>query len=144
MRSNQHKSKSAVDIGDGVCLISSAFKSRVASYKVTAKTPLLDLAEFFIEVKEKLIQLIQQQLDKLTTLKVNLELFGLYTIEVKNMTEIKSFNTANKVITLGSALNEIIDDFQGIIDQKMADFLERDSGELFTKTEYRDLLCFFL
>lgn len=129
-RGTNHKNNTYITLENGVLLRNSAFKSRIASYKILTQREHVDLETFMMELKEKTINLIRTNVKKFTLVKVNVELFGLYTIPEKNIFDIKSFNTKNKVITLSTNVEEVLRDFQEVIKQKMADFLECDSGKI--------------
>jgi hypothetical protein len=129
-KSAQHKNKSLKKLEeDGVHQIATAFESNVTSYRITGERTCVDLNEFIEEIREKMINLIHENVEKHTTVKLNLELFGLYTLESQNLFDVKSFNTRNIIITLGSNWSNIIDDFKGVIENKMSEFLEKDSGK---------------
>jgi hypothetical protein len=129
-KSAQHKNKSLKKLEeDGVHQIATAFESNVISYRITGERTCVDLNEFIEEIREKMINLIQENVEKHTTVKLNLELFGLYTLESQNLFDVKSFNTRNIIITLGSNWSNIIEDFKGVIENKMSEFLEKDSGK---------------
>lgn len=81
-----------------------------------------------LEIKETALNLITNQLMKLTSLKVNVELFGSYILPSKGLRDVKSFNTKNVIITEGSDISQIYDDFVGILDMKVSDFQEKESG----------------
>ncbi|KAJ8911139.1 hypothetical protein NQ315_003315 [Exocentrus adspersus] len=54
---------------------------------------------FFEEIREKCLT---KYIKEHVSLKINFEAFGLYIIPEKEVSEVKSFNTANKVITPSS------------------------------------------
>lgn len=66
-----------------------------------------------------------------TTIKVNIELFGLYELKkVEDVieTDIKSFNTKFKVITQSINLNEFLNTWFEVIKTKSEEFNEQNSG----------------
>lgn len=83
------------------------------------------------EVKQKVIELISKNVTKFTSIKVNLELFGSYILESQQIRDVKSFNTKNVIVTLGTNINEVLEDFTDIIDGKVSEFQERKSGKFF-------------
>lgn len=83
------------------------------------------------EIKNKVIQLIQTEVSKFLSVKISFELFGYYVIEEKDLHDVKSFNTKNEVVTGSTDLLQLYDNFTSILDQKAAEFQERDSGNVF-------------
>jgi hypothetical protein len=92
-KSAQHKNKSLKKLEeDGVHQIATAFESNVTSYRITDERTCVDLNEFIEEIREKMLNLIQENVEKHTTVKLNLELFGLYTLESSSeCTEIRKY-----------------------------------------------------
>lgn len=105
-----------------------AFQSRIVSYKITSVNYHLNVTEFMNEIKDKIIPLLERQIVKFKSVKVNFELFGYFILEAKELEDIKSFNTANEVATFGTDLNRLYDKFTAILDEKTSEFQERDSG----------------
>lgn len=128
-KSLMHKMKSCRNLEDGVEVVDSAFKKRIISYRVSPVGHHISYKEFFDEVADKIKYLIREEIRKHRSIKVNLELFGLFVHQVKELREIKSFNTANKILNEGSDLNSIYDDFAGNIESKAIEFQERESGK---------------
>lgn len=56
------------------------------------------IEEYFDEVKPIFFNLFQDELIKHRSLKINLELFGQFVLQLKETVQTKSFNTRNKVI----------------------------------------------
>lgn len=129
LRSNRHTKRcDIVDLGGGVVVLQSAFKSRVASYRVSPENYHISVIEFMTELKDKIINLIQGQMTKLTSVKVNFELFGYFILEAQELQEIKTFMTANEVVARGVDLSNLYDNLTGVLDEKVSEFQERDSG----------------
>lgn len=85
------------------------------------------------DIRPKFHQLIQEHLDKLITIKVNTELFGNYFLQTKDITDIKSFRTKNVVITKSMDLEQYYEDLIQVLNEKLTEFLERDSGKFKNK-----------
>lgn len=116
-------------LDENVCVIESAFKSRIVSYRLTANAKgIIDIYEFISRIQNSLIQLITQQLATHTSLKINCELFALCFLETKDVEEVKSFLTKNIIITAGSDLLQYCTDLSEILYEKLSEFQERDSG----------------
>lgn len=130
--------------GEGIKLIQSAFKSRLASYRLTPSQSFIDVESFMTNLKEKILQLVEQQCKRYRSVKLNCELFGLFYLDSKEVSDIKSFNTKNQVITVGTDLYEIFDVLTGNFNQKVSEFQERDSGWILIELLYIDVnICYF-
>lgn len=84
---------------------------------------------FFLLIHENLVKLIKNKLSEFNQLKINLELFANYILPTKEVREIKSFNTKNKIFTLSTNLNEELEQMYEIMKTKMSEFAEKDSGK---------------
>lgn len=130
LNSRQHKNNCLMEHDDIIKKISSAFKSRIATYRIlNGNEANLILKIFLDEMKEKIIKLIRQEVEKFGSIKFNMEIFGEYILPAKESISIKSFNTRNRVVHHGENLNELLEDFRGKLEQKMSIFQERESGE---------------
>ena len=109
-------------------VLQSAFKCRIVSYRVTPSDTHLHVADFMDNVKPKVLPLIRSQLGKFKSLKVNFELFGYFFLETKERDDVKCFNTKNEILTMGSDLEDVFQSITGVLDAKVAEFQERDSG----------------
>lgn len=128
-RTNQHKDNACIQVEDGIQLVTSAFKKRIATYRVSTDSTHCDYKSYFEKVKEKVIRLFEEALRVHTTFKCSLEVFGLYILPTQETTDLKSFNTAYRVVTQSDDLHEIYDTFVGSIIKKSEEFEERDSGK---------------
>ncbi|CAG9840782.1 unnamed protein product [Diabrotica balteata] len=100
------------NLGDGVQKLQQAFQYRIATYRFRVEGNCIDPSQFMNDVKQKVSNVLSDYIRNHHSFKVSLELFGLYIIPAKEISEIKSFNTKNKVVTTSSDLNEIYDDFK--------------------------------
>lgn len=132
MKSLMHKATSCTNVDDGIEVVDSAFKCRIISYRVSAQRHHICYRDFFGEVADKIKKLLVQERRKHRSIKVNMELFGRFIHQTKKLVEVKSFNTANKVVTEASGIDSIYDDFAQTMETKAEEFEERDSGK--TKT----------
>ncbi|KAJ8915327.1 hypothetical protein NQ315_008211 [Exocentrus adspersus] len=112
----------------GVSKIVCAFKNRISSYRFTSPRSLIDYNDFFEKIKEKVFNVIRESIKEHTALKINFEAFGLYIIPEKELSDVKSFNTANKVITPSSDLQKIFEEFINEILAQASEFQEKNSG----------------
>lgn len=132
LRTNKHKQNSSVLYkSNNIHIIKSVFKKRIQSFKiVNLNKEELIFDEFFKVIKTAIITLIEEHIKLFTTVKVNIELFGLYELIKKDEidTDIKSFNTRNEIMSVSSDLNNIIETWFEIIKVKSEDFNEQNSG----------------
>ncbi|KAJ8914372.1 hypothetical protein NQ315_011360 [Exocentrus adspersus] len=96
----------------GVTKIAQAFKNRISSYRFTSPRSLIT------KIREKVFNDFGEYIEEHTALKINFEAFGLYIIPEKEMSEVKSFNTANKIFE--EFINEIL--------AQASEFREKNSG----------------
>ncbi|KAJ8980867.1 hypothetical protein NQ317_008926 [Molorchus minor] len=115
-------------LGDGVAELRNAFKNRIASYRFSSSRDHIDFYDFMWEVKQKVLDIIDKCMKKYHTLKVNFEIFGLYEIPEKELSDIKSFNTKNKIITIATDLHQIFEEFTEEMTSQASEFQEKDSG----------------
>lgn len=90
----------------------------------------LSVFDFMSDLQQRLLTLLAAQITKHTTIKVNVELFGLFELESKGIEDVKSFNTKNEILTAGSSLSEYYDHICQTLHRKISEFQERDSGKL--------------
>lgn len=143
LRSNRHNTRSAAS-DEEVVVLKSAFKSRIVSYRISSKGHHINLGDFADEIKDKVLETVQRDVQKLGSIKLNVELFGLYFLESQNMHDIKSFNTQNRIVTVSSDLTDLYENFMSAIGAKMSDFSERNSGTIHVTIHEVNLkiLCF--
>ncbi|KAJ8976357.1 hypothetical protein NQ317_011597 [Molorchus minor] len=115
-------------LGDGVVELRNAFKNRIASYRFSSPRDHIDFYDFMWEVKQKVLDIIDKCMKKYHTLKINFEIFGLYEIPEKELSDIKSFNTKNKIITIATDLHQIFEEFTEEMTSQASEFQEKDSG----------------
>lgn len=129
LRSSGHTNRIEIT-GDGIEKVQHAFKNRIASFRFSVKEYSTDIRKFLEEVKEKVFIVIEKYIKEFSSLKINVELFGIYIIEEKELSDMKSFNTRNRIVTLSTDLEEMYNDFEEEIIEKASTFQERDSGML--------------
>lgn len=124
-----------------VQLIKSAFKNRVASYRISAKPDdVMDIKTFLQNNKNECVDLMNNEVIKLNSCKINQELFAYYVKqnhiktattennEDEDIIDLKSFNTKFKIIITTTNLQEVYDEFAERLLKKSEEFQERDSG----------------
>lgn len=132
IRSAAHRSKAFTIVDDGVKKSVGAFGDRIVSYQVTDSSQVyVDVGDFTRNIREKVLTLVEGLLNVHRSMKVNVELYGLYYLGGKENVEVKSFNTRNKIITEGTSLYEAWGEYVDEMSNKMSEFQERDSGNNF-------------
>ncbi|KAB0792615.1 hypothetical protein PPYR_11269 [Photinus pyralis] len=99
-----------------------------------------EVKSFMEDVKNKVLKVCNKQLQTYPSLKTNFELFGMYLLEEK--VEIKSFQTKYAITTLGTNLEEYVEQVVEILSRKESEFQGRDSGWVLVDLLY--LECNFL
>ncbi|CAH1110717.1 unnamed protein product [Psylliodes chrysocephalus] len=117
-----------IEVIDGsVSKFTHAFKNRIASFRITS-THLISHSGFLYDIKPKVLGIINDYLQRHTSLKINFELFGIYVKPDAELSDIKSMNTENKIVTVSSNLNKIFEKFKEAIMAQASEFQEKDSN----------------
>ncbi|VEN62739.1 unnamed protein product [Callosobruchus maculatus] len=124
---------------DSVRVCRSAFGGKIVSYQVNSDLETLNVEDYIQSIKSKSVQLLEQQVLKHTAIKANVELFALYILPTKEMRDIKSHNTANKILTRSSDIDREFDAFLAILNEKSKEFAERESGWVLEKILYLEI-----
>jgi hypothetical protein len=127
-RSLEHRSKSCVVVSHGVQRIDSAFKNRIVSYRINGEKEHVDYSAFFDEIKSKVLSLLSEFTRLHKSIKVNMVAIGRYFLPTQETFSEKSFNTPNKIVTMGCDLNDVYQSFVEMMKVQAADFQEKDSG----------------
>lgn len=127
-RTLQHRTNSCVPLTDGVEIIQSAFKCRIVSYRVHSDNRNLDYIMFFNQIRNKILNLLEQVIGIHKAVKVNMEVFGRYVLQTQEISDVKSFNTPNKILDQSTDLNSAFDIFVDTMVTQTTEFQERDSG----------------
>lgn len=130
LRTLEHKNNACVDYIPNVQLIKSAFKLRIASYRVISDKRCSDYDEFFSSIKNTIIQLLEEVQREHNMVKVNMEVFARYILQTQERLDIKSFNTINKIIDGSTDINAAYDSFVDLMKLQTTEFQERDSGKI--------------
>lgn len=133
LRSNIHKNCSSTSVKDNISIIQSSFKKRIVSYKIVANSEQINsFPEIFLNsISEQVKNLIDQSLEKHTSIKVNFELFCYFLIFKNDQREIKSFSTKNVILYVHYDFDLIYKSTIDILLKKIEEFQERDSGWTF-------------
>lgn len=145
LRSTLHKNNNAIEISESVEKLSSAFRSRIAGYRVRCPNTEraqseVDLpAEYLFRLRRTVRQLINAKVAQHINIKVNFELFAEFTLLKNDTIESKSFNTENICIHQNYDFNALFMKVIEIIRRKIDEFQERDSGWAFLKNLYLEV-----
>ncbi|KAB0797146.1 hypothetical protein PPYR_08140 [Photinus pyralis] len=140
LRSNRHKSNACLVIDDQIEIIRSSFEKKIMSFRISPVGKHNEVKSFMEDVKNKVLKVCNKQLQTYPSLKTNFELFGMYLLEEK--VEIKSFQTKYAITTLGTNLEEYVEQVVEILSRKESEFQGRDSGWVLVDLLY--LECNFL
>lgn len=132
LKTNGHKLLSSVLYqSNNIQVIKTAFKNRIKTFKIiNLNKDELIFDEFFKIIKISIRTLIEEHVKLHTTVKVNIELFGLYELIKQDVidSDIKSFNTKSEIINVSTDLNETMNTWFEIIKNKSEEFNEQNSG----------------
>lgn len=129
LRTLAHRDASRTTIAEGVELVDSAFKCRIATYRITPREHHVQVESFMEEVGANLRAQIILDVQRHGSIKANLELAGLYYLERTEEKEVKTFQTKNQIITRGTNMDEYSHDLRQIFEKKTQEFAERESGK---------------
>lgn len=129
-RTLQHRTNSCTPLVKGVYVIASAFKNRIISYRVHSDKHHTDFVSFFGEIKCKVVNLLKDVIGIHKAVKVNMEVFGRYVLDVKDLSDIKTFNTTNKILDQSVDLITMWNMFVDMMMAQTTEFQERDSGRV--------------
>lgn len=131
LRTLHHKSNACSPLSNGIELVASAFKSRIATYRISSENEHIDYTLFFEEVRPKVLDVVSNIVRVRGALKINLVVVARYVLPTQdNMYSDKSFNTCNEIVTAGSDLDEVYGSFVEAMKVQSSEFQEKDSGML--------------
>lgn len=130
-RTQKHKANNCLQADiDGVYQLQTVMKNRISSYRIPSTSDSIDYEEFLSSIECKIRQILQSHLDKFRTIKVNMELYGMYFLATSDEYSTKSFNSKNEIVTLSTQLEDLILHFQDVLVTKAKEFNENKSGKL--------------
>lgn len=118
----------SVPVSEDVEEVSTAFRSRICTYRFFSKKNCIDHKEFFANIYQKVSDFLMGFLQKHVTVKVNFQLFANYVKQDNEIFDVKSFNTKNKIITGADKWEDKYKEFVDEIMLKSEKFQEKDSG----------------
>lgn len=123
-----------------VQLIESAFRNRVATYRVSCNTNNLDTPETFLEKnKNTIFTLLDRSIANHCSLKVNFILNANFTQETKKLNNVFDFQLSNNIVTVTSDKNELFLSLVNEISVRLSNFERKDSGWSFVNVNYIDV-----
>lgn len=140
LRSNKHKNNCVAPFFENVEILESAFRGRIASYRILGNSEEALLPELFLNnVRTKVKLLIDCSLNKHTSVKVNFELFSRFLLPKNESQETKSFCTKNHVLCFNYKFDTFFDEVVKSLVTKVEEFQERDSGWSFLYNCYLEV-----
>ncbi|XP_072389408.1 uncharacterized protein [Diabrotica undecimpunctata] len=128
-----------LEVIDGtVSKLTHAFKNRIASYRFNSDKK-LDYYRFLEDVKPKVLSILSEYLHQHNTIKVNFEIFAIYLKPDTNLSDIKSMNTRNKIISISTELDEAFADFKEALMTQASEFQEKDSNWVLQEIMFLDV-----
>src|SRR5437588_9873720 len=111
----------------------SAFQCRIVTYRVetTSEAVHVHVDTFMHDVKNKVLNLLTEEIEKHVAVKVNFELYGLYYLATQDLSNVKSHNTKNEIFTHSTLLDDMYQHLIATLERKAAEFQERESGTIF-------------
>lgn len=130
LRSQNHKNNSCINTPEpGVQLLDCAFQNRIVTYRISPTRDHNDFEDFFKEIKEKVIRLVTNEVERHTAIKLNMLLVSSYILETKEIAENKSFNSKNKIITKSSNISKSYAEFKDELSTHATEFEATGSGK---------------
>ncbi|XP_023312384.1 uncharacterized protein LOC111692563 [Anoplophora glabripennis] len=83
---------------------------------------------FFDEVKAKIISLLEDIIRVHKSIKVNMETFANYILQTRETSDVKAFNSCNRIIDESLDISDIYKDFVDTMTSQTSEFEEKDSG----------------
>lgn len=129
-KSNIHKTNCLLRTEfDNVQLIASAFKSRIASYRINPHSKSIISPEIFLsDISSTVFNVVKTLLNKHKSIKLNFELFVMYRLPKNDEVSLKSFNTKYTAIVQSSNLQAIYEEYSRKLINKCTEFELSESG----------------
>ncbi|XP_047024710.1 uncharacterized protein LOC124633507 [Helicoverpa zea] len=140
-KSNKHKTNCLLRTEyQNVQLIASAFKDRIASYKINPQNNEIITPELFLsDVFNTIYNLLQPLLQKHKSLKINFELFVLYLLPKNEELSLKSFNTKYSIINQSTDIISLYKDCTQRLVCKCLEFELSESGWTIEKISHLEM-----
>ena len=105
-RTTKHKENCSLEIDSDVKLVRTAFKNRLVTYHISSNCHATDVKLYLEDLREKVIALLENLVNKYKIIKVNMELYGRYLLASTKEQEIKSFNSRYGLVNHQTNLEE--------------------------------------
>ena len=123
LRTQRHLQNMGEPLENGVVKIKSAFKTRIASYRIPSPQDQTDIPSFLESCEEKFIWLVDESRRSRQSVKINIEMFGLYVKPGDDVQpELKSFNTRFQIGTPTTDLSELYQRLCSTVKTKSEEF----------------------
>ncbi|KAG7299574.1 hypothetical protein JYU34_016555 [Plutella xylostella] len=141
LRSSDHKSRAVTyRLSDDVEILASAFRNRIATYKIKANDDAQrSLDSFFQSIHDKIKSLINQSLKTHFCIKVNVELFSFFLMYKNDSQELKSFGTKNVTLHMNYNFDSFFSEIKSTLKKKIEEFSEQDSGWTFLSNSHLEI-----
>lgn len=151
LKSILHKNNASVNESDGIEKVSSAFRSRISSYRIycgsdcarasaaAAQQRARPPTEFLLRLRARVRALLAARMQAHNSLKVNFELFGEFCLPKNESLSIKSFATENITLHQNYNFGDMFSKVVETISHKIESFEEKDSGWAFIKNLYLEI-----
>lgn len=139
LRSTTHKNRNISHFCEGVEVIHSAFRNRIASYRIFDLYENYCLELFLNSIRDKIKTLVDKSLKEHISLKINFEYFALFLMVKNDSQEIKSFGTKNYTIHQNYEYDSLITQVRNALVKKIEEFQDRDSGWTFLSSSHLEV-----
>lgn len=140
LRSTNHKNKNISHFCEGVEKIHSAFRSRIASYRIVDSNENNCSLELFLNnIQDKIKMLIDMSLQDHISIKVNFEYYALFLMVKNDSQEMKSFCTKNFTLHQNYDSVLLMSKLKSMFLKKNEEFQDRDSGWTFLSSSHLEV-----
>lgn len=142
LKSKVHKDNSAIQVSEGIQKITSAFRSRIASYRVSDESTgsaSLPPTHFLNHLRPKVRALIEARCEAFQLIKVSFEYFAEFSLPKTFEIAMKSFSSENICIYPNYSFDELFTKVVSNIGKQIEEFQEKDSGWSFLKNSYLEV-----
>lgn len=129
LRTNLHKSNCLLNTKyKNIEIISTAFKNRIISYKLSPFEEYLTPEAFLLDNEKYVSKIINNSLQVFQSVKLNFELFAFFYLSKTGEKQLKSFNTKYNIICKGTNIHELYLNTIHTFEKKLSEFQQRESG----------------
>lgn len=140
LRSTSHKNKNISQFCEGIEKINSAFRNRIATFRIMDPDENnCSIELFFNNIRDKIKMLIDMTLKDHTNLKINFEYYALFLMVKNDTQEMKSFCTKNFTIHQNYDIDSLMSQLKSTFLKKNEEFQDRDSGWTFLSSSHLEI-----